>query len=173
MRRIGLVAAGSVVCAIAGASLGLWSQGAAAAGQILPGPAPSANPHNLSLELVISRGHDVLTVVLKNTGPGPICVDADYTAPARLAAFAKNGKPISNLNTAAPQPRHDCERLDARKALHAGYDLRPIYPLGLPGGSKLCYEALWKTGGATSRDPEMRSTHCTVLPPEGVGRNPR
>ena len=165
-----MVAAGSVVFAIAGASLGLWSQGAAAAGQILPAPTPSANPHNLTLELVMSRGHDVLTVVLKNTGPGPICVDANYTAPAQLTAYARNGKPIANLNAAAARPRNDCARLDARKALHAGYDLRPIYPLGLPGASKLCYQAQWKTGGANSRDAEMRSTSCVVLPSEGVGR---
>jgi hypothetical protein len=170
MRRIGLVAAGSVVCAVAGACLGLWSQGAAAEGQILPGPAPSANPHNLALELVISRGHDVLTVVLKNAGPGPICVDGNYTAPARLTAFARDGKPIANLNAVAQRPHNDCARLDARKALHAGYDLRPIYPLGLPGASKLCYQAQWKTGGLNSHDPEMRSTRCVVLASEGVGR---
>ena len=65
------------------ASLGLWSQGAQAEGQILPAPTPSANPHNLALELVMSRGHDVLTVLLKNDGPGPICVDTDYTRPRR------------------------------------------------------------------------------------------
>ena len=170
MRRIGLVAAGSVVCAVAGASLGLWSQGAQAEGQILPAAQPSANPHNLALELVMSRGHDVLTVVLKNGGPGPICVDGNYTAPGRLTAFARNGRPIANLNAAAGRPRSDCERLEARKTLHAGYDLRPIYPLGLPGASKLCYEALWKTGGPNSHDIQMRSTRCLVLPPEGVGR---
>jgi hypothetical protein len=172
MRRIGLVAAGSVVFAVAGASLGLWSQGAAAEGQILPAAQPSASPHNLALELVMSRGHDVLTVVLKNTGPGPICIDANYTAPTRLTAFARNGKPIANLNATAARARNDCARLDARQALHAGYDLRPIYPLGLPGASKLCYEASWKTGGPNSHDPQMRSTRCVVLPPEGVGRNP-
>jgi hypothetical protein len=170
MRRIGLVAAGSVVCAVAGASLGLWSQGALAEGQILPAPTPSASPHNMALDMVISRGHDVLTVVLKNGGPGPICVDANYTHPGRLTAFARDGKPIANLNTAAARGHGDCVRLEAKKTLHAGYDLRPTFPLGLPGASKLCYEAQWKTGGPNSRDPQMRSTHCLVLPPEGVGR---
>ena len=171
MRRIGLVAAGSVVCAVAGASLGLWSQGALAEGQILPAPAPLGSPHNLALDMVMSRGHDVLTVVLKNSGPGPICVDANYTAPGRLSAIARNGRPIANLNAAAVHARGDCVRLEAKKTLHAGYDLRPTYPLGLPGASKLCYEALWKTGGPNSRDPQMRSTHCLVLPSEGVGRH--
>ncbi|HEY3811867.1 MAG TPA: hypothetical protein VGL66_01475 [Caulobacteraceae bacterium] len=169
MRRLGLVAAGSVACALAGASLGLWSRGAEAAGQILPAAQPSASPHNLALEMVMSRGHDVLTVVLKNDGPGPICVDVDYTAPGRLTAFAKNGAPIANLAT-PPRSRNACSPLEARKTLHAGYDLRPIFPLGLPGAGKLCYQASWKTGGPNSRDPQMRSSHCMVLPPEGVGR---
>lgn len=170
MRRMGLVAVGSVIFAVAGASLGLWSQGAQAEGQILPAPQPSASPHNLALELVMSRGHDVLTVVLKNAGPGPICVNSDFSAPSRLTAFARNGKPIANLNTTAVRLRNACSPLDARKSLHAGYDLHPIFPLGLPGASKLCYEAMWKTGGPNSHDPQMRSTRCMVLPTEGVGR---
>jgi hypothetical protein len=192
MRGLGLLAAGFVVFAVAGAWLGLAGEEAAAAPPApaaqtpatkAPAPQPAAVqtvaakvgskaplPHNVALTLIMSRGHEVLTVVVQNNGPGEICIDPNFTAPVRLSAFDKSGKPIASMNAQPGKSKAECIVLAPRKSLHAGFDLRPVYPLGLPGEARLCYGVWWHQGGPAAHSQEMRSARCRVLPAHGLGR---
>jgi hypothetical protein len=133
------------------------------------GKAPKL-PHNLALQLILSRGHQVMTVLIENRGPGPVCLDPNYGAAARLAAYARAGKPIPSMNANKGASKAPCLRIDPRKTVHVVFDLKPLYPLGLPGASRLCYGASWRRGAADSKAQLMESARCMVLPSTGLGR---
>jgi hypothetical protein len=132
------------------------------------GPAP-AKPV-VSITLIPSRGHDLVTVLLRNKGSSPVCIDPNYAAPARISAVTRKGAPIKSLNPSEGRQGGECARLAPHRTIHVVYDLRPLYPLGLPGASRLCYSSWWKTGGPDSRAPATNVSRCHELPASGIGR---
>jgi hypothetical protein len=123
----------------------------------------------VALSLIVSRGHNLVTVLVRNRGSAPVCIDPNYAAPARISAMARNGTAIRSLNTSEGRGG-DCARLAPRRTIHVVYDLRPLFPLGLPGDSRLCYSSWWKPGGPDSAAPANRISRCFVLPSSGIGR---
>jgi hypothetical protein len=88
----------------------------------------------------------------------------------RLSAYSNRGKPIASLNPVPGRSKAACSPVALRQTLHVAYDLRPLYPLGLPGASRLCYGAWWRQGGPGSHAQLMQSARCLVLPARGLGR---
>jgi hypothetical protein len=160
MRRLGVLAAGALaLCALPGAFSGQ-----------LYGDAQAAERQPVSATLIMSRGHEVLTLVIKNNGSAYACIDPTYTATARISAFTREGKAIRNVNAVEGQAKAPCTTLAPGKSIHVVYDLRPLYPVGLPGYSRICYGSWWKMGGVQSLAPSVKLAHCLVLPQRGIGR---
>lgn len=156
MRRLGVLAAGL---------LGLCALPA-----IFPaGSARAAEKEPVTATLTMSRGHELLTVVIRNGGPTYACIDANYGAPARIFALGRDNRTIRSSNTTEGAAKA-CLPLAPRKSIHVVYDLRPLYPMGLPGYSRICYGAMWKMGGVQSLAPQTRFSRCLTLPEQGLGR---
>jgi len=157
MRRLGVLAAGAVaLCALP---------------VLLPGgSARAAEKEPVSATLTMSRGHELLTVVIKNNGPAYACIDPNYGAQARIFALGRDNRVIRNNNAVEGQAKVACVTLAPRKSIHVVYDLRPLYPMGLPGNSRICYGAWWKMGGVQSLAPQARFSRCLTLPEQGLGR---
>src|SRR3569833_3065973 len=120
MRRLGVVAAGAVaLCALP---------------VLLPGgSARAAEKEPVSATLTMSRGHELLTVVIKNNGPAYACIDPNYGAQARIFALGRDNRVIRNNNAVEGQAKVACVTLAPRKSIHVVYDLRPLYPDGPAG----------------------------------------
>ena len=124
----------------------------------------------VSVGLTFSRAHGVLTVVIKNESAGFICIDPNHSASARIMAFTREGRPLKNPMASEGQSRAECVPLAPRKAVHLVYEIQRLYPFGLPGESRLCYGAWWKTGGPGMRTPVQKVGRCIAVPREGLGR---
>jgi hypothetical protein len=178
MRRLGVLAAVLAAALAVGAGFGGLSERASAAGAPVAGVgiagvsiAPGKRlPQNLTLSLIMSRGHELMTVLIRNRGPGMVCIDPNFGATARLSAFAHNGRSIPSMNPTQGRPLVECARLPVGRTVHVVYDLRALYPLGLPGDSRLCYASWWKPGVAGSKATMMTTTRCLHLPEAGIGR---
>ncbi len=154
MRRVGGFAAAAGVC---------LSMAMVMAADATPKPP-------VSVSMTLSRAHGVLTVVIKNEAAVPICVDPNYAASARLAAWSREGKPLRNPMAVEGQARINCMPLGPHKAMHLVYEVGRLYPFGLPGDSRLCYGSWWMPGGPTTRAPAQKVGRCVAVPPEGLGR---
>lgn len=162
MRRVGVLAA-LLVLGPGGVLSGIPVDRAKAA-------QPAPPKQGVEISLIVSRGHDLVTVLLRNRGVQPVCIDPAYAAPARISAADKRGGEIKSLNPGVGRQGQECARLAPRRTIHVVYDLRPLYPLGLPGESRVCYTSWWKLGGPDSKAPTMRASRCVVLPSSGIGR---
>lgn len=160
MRRQGVLAVGlaALIALPAMIAAGPLQQADAAEGQAV------------SATLVMSRAHELLTVVVRNDGASWSCIDPAYAAPGRLQAYARDGHPIRDAAPAEIASRAACTTLGPGRAVHAVYDLRPLYPVGLPGFSRICYSSWWKRGGVASLAPNVRISRCLSLSRGGFGR---
>jgi hypothetical protein len=154
------------------AALALLGPTAVLSGVLIGEASAQAGPakQGVAVNMIVSRGHDLVTVLIKNRGPSPVCIDPSYAAPARISAATKKGAEIKSLNSSEGPAGQECARVSPGKTIHVVYDLRPLFPLGLPGDSRLCYASWWKQGGPDSRAPAERVSRCLVLPDSGIGR---
>ena len=159
MQRVGALAIAALACIAVPTLLAPGALGAARAADRQP----------VAATLIMSRGHQILTVVLRNNSAAWACIDPNFAAPARVSAYARNARPIRNDN-GVESARGGCALLGPRKTMHVVFDLRPMFPVGLPGDSRICYTSWWKMGGVQSLAPTVRMSHCLVLPAGGIGR---